>query len=124
MIMRWNWLVAIACICAISLSACRRDDGVVSPVNSPEPPPPSPVVSPTPTVNAPAKPDPVSALQDTRWQLVSLEGEQLAENTYITLEIGSEGSTGELVCNSYGFFATFADDGTIQTSALLESGGS
>ena len=106
-------IMAVACSCSLLLASCLADKQAAPSVSSPELRPPSSVFSPTPTTNDTQTPQATSELQNTRWQLVSLDSEHLADGTYITLEIGSEGSTGELVCNSYGFFATFAYDGTI-----------
>ena len=106
-------VIVIACVYSVLLSSCLSQQEPGTPVRDPESRPPSPAVSPTRSINATGTPNAISALQATRWQLVSLDEQQLADDTTITLEIGSEGTSGDLVCNSYGFFATFADDGTI-----------
>ncbi len=108
-----RWVIFAAYICVALLDSCRSDDGVVSPASSPEPRPPSPIVSPSAISSFTGTPDVVPRLQDTRWQLVSLDGERIADDTVVTLAIGGEGSTGELVCNSHVLFATFANGGTI-----------
>lgn len=106
-------MIVIACIYSVLLSSCLLEKESATSVSDPEPRPPSPAVSPARSTSAIGTPDVLPELQGTRWQLVSLDGQQLEEDTAITLEIGSEGSTGELVCNSYSFFATFANDGAI-----------
>ena len=106
-------VIVIACVYSVLLSSCLSQQEPGTPVRDPESRPPSPAVSPTRSTNATGTPNAIPELQGTRWQLVSLDGQLLANDTVITLEIGSGGSTGELVCNSYGFFATFADNGTI-----------
>lgn len=47
--------------------------------------------------------NPVSVLAGTRWQLVSLGGEDIVENTLVTLEFAEGGDVrGETGCNIYG----------------------
>lgn len=120
-----TWVVrVVGSFFALVLSSCWSGGGPVSPISGPEDRISSPVVASstvpadvtTNTAGTTGTVDTDHALNGTLWQLVSLNGEQLADDTIITLEIDEdidEVMTGDLVCNSYGLYATFADDGTI-----------
>ena len=99
------------------LTSCWSGDAPASPATETEPPLSSPVgAAPTTTTNVINTPDTAPSLQGTQWHLISLNGEQFDDDTIITLEIDEvidEVMTGALVCNSYGIYATLANDGTI-----------